>query len=808
MSVTRAWLRLELRRRWRSLTVLALLIGIAATTVFAALAGARRGASAQARLDARTLPSTAMILANTPGFDWNPIARLPEVEALTRFVVDYTMTPVGFSGDGLGFPPADDVIYRKIEKPVIFSGRPLDPRRPDEVMISRKFAAHYHKSVGDTLTLILSTPHEVVTQEPTGPHGTFTGPRLTMHIVGIGELSPAWGVDQAGGNGGVSLSPGLYAKYQQNLVGPPGVLTQSFVNVLVRLRAGEASIERFAKDFARVTGRSDIEVTDLVAQGRDAQRHIAFESRCLVAFALAAFVAALFLVGQAIARYAAASTEELRTMRALGMTPRQAIVTATAGPATAGVVGTVLGLGGAVLASQWLPYGTGGLIEPEPGISWDWVVFGPGVALVFLLVVLGAAAAAWVTLRAARREDARRGSLVAAAVARSRAPVPVVVGTRFALEAGRGRSAVPVRPALLGAVMGVLGVLAAFTFSHGVTDAADHPERFGQTFQLGAFVGINDHDFASAPRLLKALREQPDVAGVDDGRTAVATVAGKQDSVSLWAYSPGDKAMPVVILSGRLPESADELVLAPKTVTALHTHVGARVELTGSRKHPVEYTVVGTGLVPSGPHNGYADGGWITQHGYDRLFSGFKFHVVFVTLVPSARHGDAGSALAAAVVKADRSLRGVSFERPDPIPEVAELREVERLPLLLGVFLALLAIGAVGHALATAVRRRSHDFAVLRAMGMTQRQCRWVVVTQASVLAVVGLAFGVPLGLAVGRSVWRVVADYTPIAYVPPVAVLTLLLIAPGALLLANLLAAWPGRRAARLRVAHILRAE
>jgi ABC-type lipoprotein release transport system permease subunit len=136
------------------------------------------------------------------------------------------------------------------------------------------------------------------------------------------------------------------------------------------------------------------------------------------------------------------------------------------------------------------------------------------------------------------------------------------------------------------------------------------------------------------------------------------------------------------------------------------------------------------------------------------------------------------------------------------------LKEVEQLPILLGAFLALLAVGAIGHALATAVRRRSHDFAVLRALGMTQRQCRWVVGTQASVLALAGLAFGVPLGLAVGRSVWRIVADYTPIAYVPPVAALTLLLIAPGALLVANLLAAWPGRRAARLRVAHILRAE
>jgi len=130
------------------------------------------------------------------------------------------------------------------------------------------------------------------------------------------------------------------------------------------------------------------------------------------------------------------------------------------------------------------------------------------------------------------------------------------------------------------------------------------------------------------------------------------------------------------------------------------------------------------------------------------------------------------------------------------------------LPLVLGVFLALLAIGAVGHALATAVRRRSHDIAVLRALGMTQWQCRWVVVTQASVLAVIGLLLGVPLGLAVGRTVWRAVADYTPLQYVPPFALWAMLLVAPATLLIANLLAAWPGRRAARLRISHILRTE
>jgi ABC-type lipoprotein release transport system permease subunit len=130
------------------------------------------------------------------------------------------------------------------------------------------------------------------------------------------------------------------------------------------------------------------------------------------------------------------------------------------------------------------------------------------------------------------------------------------------------------------------------------------------------------------------------------------------------------------------------------------------------------------------------------------------------------------------------------------------------LPIVLAGFLALLALGAVGHAVATAVRRRRHDLAVLRALGMTRRQTRGVLITQASVLAVVGLAFGIPLGVALGRTVWRVVADSTPMQYVPPVAALALALAIPVALLLANLLATQPGRRAARLPVTQLLRAE
>jgi ABC-type antimicrobial peptide transport system permease subunit len=136
--------------------------------------------------------------------------------------------------------------------------------------------------------------------------------------------------------------------------------------------------------------------------------------------------------------------------------------------------------------------------------------------------------------------------------------------------------------------------------------------------------------------------------------------------------------------------------------------------------------------------------------------------------------------------------------------EVQQIRDLQLLPLALSVFLALLAVGAVGHTLSIAVQHRRQDLAVLRALGMTRPQTRLIVATHASVLALIGLAFG----LALGRAVWQQVAGFTPLAYQPPLAVWALLLIAPVSLLAANALAAWPGRRAARLRSGGVLRTE
>ena len=805
MSFVLAWLRTDIRRRWRSLAVLLLLILVSGATVMTSLAGARRGASAWQRLQSRTLPATAAVLANTSNFDWSKFRKLPEVSAMTTFVVDYSYSIDGRPASSSAFPPADDQSMSTVESPIVYKGRVFDPKRADEVVVSRQFVARYHKGVGDTVALDLPSQKQVEEGVEAGPGVRLGGPRLRMLIVGV--VSSPWFSDKTGGTGVITLSPGVEAQYPLNFVGNPrDPGNEAFVNALIRLRGGEAAIPRLRADIQKLTGRSDIDVLDLPEGERQLARDTSFEARCLLAFGLAAFAAALFLVGQAIARYSAASVADLQTMQALGMTPRQAIVTAAAGPALMGVVGAGLAAGAAYVASHWMPIGSASLVEPTAGMKWDWVVLGPGVAVIVLLVVAAAASAAWFALGAARREASPRRSVVATSVAKGGLPVPITVGTQFALESGRGRNAVPVRPALIGAIVGVLGILAAFTFSHGVSDAAQNPVRFGQTFQLDGYLGVNNQDFLPSSGLLAGLAKNKDITGVDDARTAVATGPDGHASISLYAYGDGNKRLPVVLTKGRMAAAADEVVLAPQTLSALHAKVGQRVRLSGNR-HSTTYLIAGSGFVPEGSHNGYADGGWVTQAGYDSIFSGFKFHIVLVALRPGARGPNAAANLNAAMAKINPAYQSV-FEVSDPPTEIAEIREVRVLPILLGAFLALLAVGAVGHALATAVRRRSHDLAVFRALGMTQWQSRWVTVTHATVVAVIGLVFGVPLGLAIGRSVWRAVADYTPIAYVPPVAVWALALVGPAVLLISMLLAAWPSQRAARLRVATILRDE
>jgi hypothetical protein len=151
------------------------------------------------------------------------------------------------------------------------------------------------------------------------------------------------------------------------------------------------------------------------------------------------------------------------------------------------------------------------------------------------------------------------------------------------------------------------------------------------------------------------------------------------------------------------------------------------------------------------------------------------------------------------------SCQVTADQRPSDIQDYTGVRDV---PLVLGGVLALLAVGTLAHVLLTGVRRRRRDLAVLKTLGMDRSQIVRVVAWQASALAAVALLVGIPVGLLVGRWAFALFARSLGVAPNATISLLIVLATIPAVVIMANLIAAAPGRAAARIRPGLVLRGE
>jgi ABC-type lipoprotein release transport system permease subunit len=76
------------------------------------------------------------------------------------------------------------------------------------------------------------------------------------------------------------------------------------------------------------------------------------------------------------------------------------------------------------------------------------------------------------------------------------------------------------------------------------------------------------------------------------------------------------------------------------------------------------------------------------------------------------------------------------------------------------------------------------------------------------VAGVIGAVFGIPLGILVGRWLWTLFANNIYAVPRPTVPFLPLVIVALSSLVLANVVAALPGRSAARTSAAQVMRGE
>jgi ABC-type lipoprotein release transport system permease subunit len=261
-------------------------------------------------------------------------------------------------------------------------------------------------------------------------------------------------------------------------------------------------------------------------------------------------------------------------------------------------------------------------------------------------------------------------------------------------------------------------------------------------------------------------------------------------------------AMKFTLLSGHAPGAGD-VAIGPASARQLHVKVGDHVHITGA--HPTDLHITGIALMPESPHSSFDQGLWVSKRTMTALFgtpttpqATDNYYVV------TARKGTSERALMSA-------LNAHVSHDVDPVAlpqDVLYLRDVRSLPIALAIFLVLLALAAVAHALTSAVRRRRHDLAILKAMGLRPRQSAACIAWLATTVGVVGVVVGIPLGIVAGHIAWRWIATRTPLLYVAPLATVAVIVIVPAVLLVANSLAALPARRAAQLRTAEVLRTE
>ena len=153
------------------------------------------------------------------------------------------------------------------------------------------------------------------------------------------------------------------------------------------------------------------------------------------------------------------------------------------------VVGALTTVVVAIALSSRFPLGSARDYDLDLGTHADWFVLGIGVVAVARRgSSLIAAGAAWWRLNRRAPLDARPSVLDHVLAPMSRAPA-LMIGARLAGEPGRGRRAVPVRSALVGAVAGIIGVVGCFTFRAGIEDAVTQPRRSGVVWNFGLGVG-------------------------------------------------------------------------------------------------------------------------------------------------------------------------------------------------------------------------------------------------------------------------------------------------------------------------------
>lgn len=782
------WVRADWRRRSRMLVALALLTGFAGAVVLMALAGARRTATSFERFVEDS--SAADVAADLGAVDpqiVDDIAHLPMVDESGSFTIVFALVE-GVEADLGMWIPRDDRMGVAVERFRVLRGRTPDPGRAEEVVVNEAAAALAGVDVGDEVDVATLTPDQVLAEEYFPPRG----PTLPFQVVGVVR-----GTDDIveGADGGFFASPALYDVVHGQV--------DEFTTVVGVTLVDGASVDDFDATVADlVPPDQGYQSLSLDERSNAARGTISAVASGLTVFALVAAVAAIVAVGQAVGRYVSGAQPDADILQGLGITNTSRSVALVLMAVPVAIGGAVVAVVGAWLASPIMPIGLARRAEPDPGLAADWIVLvGGGLAIVVVVLLSATLAAAWMARArlATPTQALPRRSAIAATVARAGGgPVPAN-GARLALD--RRAPPLPVRSAIGGVAVAIVGAVAVVTYSASLDRLLTTPDRWGFGWDLMLNFTADEVD-AAAERLVDD--ERVSAAARWDGGFSYVDGA----VVRAYGLTPLTGDIGFALRSGRQPVTSGEVVLGPATAERLGVMVGDRVEVAPEPQtaDPAPAVVVGTALFPDDGEGSFAGAvGYFDTAFAEHAIAPDLFEASQV-VVQLARGLDVDTTAAALDQDYPESVSGESL--PVPPPEVSNLGSVRALPRWLAAFVAVLGIASLVHVLVATVWRRRRELATLRTLGITPRQTLGCIVWQAATITVVGLAVGVPLGLITGHAAWFAITD--PVGVATDVDRPALLYVTTGvlALLLSVIVALAPGRQAGHQPLADGLRAE
>ena len=817
-----AWLivRADLRRRWRAMLAMALLIGLVSGVVLVAAAGARRTDTAYPRFLSRSHAADLLVSPTQSGFHgyFQAVAGLPQVASADVVAFLQMSLPVPgaspFSGMVAEASPSggEGVAVNRVK---VLAGRIFNPADPHAVMISPALAGREHLRPGGTLHLI-GYPQRNGNPDIGG--AVRLAFRVSAIVVTDDEIVPA---THELAEPRVLLSPAFSRTRLARSFNPAGGASY----VVLRPGASAAAFTSQAIALAARYRVGAVQVVHLATEYAAAQRAIQPEAVALAIFAALAGLIALAVLGQLLNRQLVLDSAEFPILRAFGMSRHRLALLSLARVALVTAAGAVVAIAVAVAASPLMPIGPARFAEPSPGIDVNLPILGIGFAIIALAPLLAQIPGA---VRVASRTPGATGLDEPAAQARpSRlspalglvGSVPGSLGVRMAFESGHGRTAVPVRSALAGTMLAVAAVVGAVVFGGSFLRLVGTPHSYGQNWDQQLDLQVGSVPGSVGAGVLARIRGLDQYAGGNYGQVSVAAHGrGSGTTVPAIGIDQLHGTGFLTLLAGRAPAGPRQITLGPRTLRMLGLHVGQRVRVTANGS-PSMMRIVGSAVFAAFS----VGGGSATDLGTGAAVSASVlsqpnppacprpatcYNFFLLRYKPGTDLPAAAGRVETAVTRAGcpRGLCLVTTDqRPSDIDHYTSVRDT---PLVLGALLGVLAVGTLSHALLAGVRRRYRDLALLKSLGLVRSQFLRVVCWQATALAAVSLLVGVPLGVLAGRWAWVVFAWSAGVADQADVPVPLVLLAIPATVLLANLIAAGPGWTAARVPAATVLRSE